>query len=69
MKKHELIQIIIDLLDHMDADNPCDCGGSILCSVCRAQEAVRQDFKEFFPDEQIIPYSYRCYLGDTDDER
>jgi hypothetical protein len=61
MKKHELISIINDLLEQFGADTPCDCGGSILCAVCRAQEAVRVDFKETFPNEKELPYSYQWF--------
>jgi len=57
-KTEKLIGIINELLEAFNADQPCDCGGSFLCAVCRAQEAVNKDFKKFFPDVAGQPYSY-----------
>jgi len=41
------ILIIKDLLDHIDALESCDCGGSGLCSVCESHnflEEIEEDF-------------------------
>ena len=57
-KVEMLIGIINELLEAFNADSPCDCGGSVLCAVCRAQEAINSDFKETFPNIKSAPYSY-----------
>uniref|UniRef100_A0A6M3LQB2 Uncharacterized protein n=1 Tax=viral metagenome TaxID=1070528 RepID=A0A6M3LQB2_9ZZZZ len=38
----ELLDACKRLLEALDAEGPCDCGGSSLCAICQAKQAIQK---------------------------